>query len=173
VFWKKSQKSNFRESLNDLYPRLWRYCLVLAANQEQAKDLAQAACLRAIEKEDLYTTDTALDRWLFRIAKNIWLNELRSAAVRGNGGMAPLDELELADNSENPERFTMNKEIVLGVLSLPEAQREIVALVYIEGYSYRETADLLEIPIGTVMSRLSAARHKLTKKFEHYRASSL
>jgi len=72
--------------------------------------------------------------------------------------MAPLDELELADNSENPERFTMNKEIVLGVLSLPEAQREIVALVYIEGYSYRETADLLEIPIGTVMSRLSAAR---------------
>jgi len=153
-----------RNGISPLFPRLWRYCLVLTSNHDRANDLAQATCLRAIEKAHQFASGTTLDRWLFRIAQRIWFNELRSDAVRRGNGLSTIDEIEISDPSADPETNIYARQVLLSVMGLPEAQRLTVLLVYLEGYSYQEAADTLEIPIGTVMSRLSAARTKLSGK---------
>lgn len=166
MFGQKKSHNEVMHGLKPLYPRLWRYCLALTGRPEPADDLAQAACLRALEKSAQFQPGTHLDRWLFRIAKSVWLNELRSDAVRRGGGMSAIEDIELPDPKPGPEMNILAREVLLEVLALPEAQRVAVILVYVEGYSYKEAAALLEIPIGTVMSRLAASRAKLAGKFE-------
>ena len=161
----KESREEVDRGLSPLFPRLWRYCLVMTGNRERADDLAQAACLRAIEKSEQFRAGTKLDRWVFRIAQRIWLNELRAESVRRGGGMMALEEIDLPDPDPDPESNLMANEVLMGVLALPEAQRTTVLLAYVEGYSYKETAEALDIPIGTVMSRLSAARGKLASRF--------
>ncbi len=136
----------------------------MTGNRDWADDLAQAVCLKALEKADQYKPGTKLDRWLFTIAHNSWINELRKNAVRNSGGLANIDEIEIPDTKPDPESNILASEVLKEVMALPEAQRVAVILVYIEGYSYQEAADTLDIPIGTVMSRLSAARTKLANK---------
>ncbi len=171
IFWRKQQHNEVEKGLKELFPRLWRYCLVLTASSDRADDLSQSVCLRALQKSKQYQSGTDLDRWVFRIAKTMWFNELRADAVRQGGGLQVFEELDLPDTVNiNPEMGMINKDILVGVLALPEAQRIVVGLVYIEGYSYKEAAELLNIPIGTIMSRLSAARASLSKRFKHYQS---
>ena len=153
-----------RHGLPDLFPRLWRYCLALTSNRERANELAQAACLHALEKADLFQPGTHLDRWLFRLTQRLWLNEMRANAVRRGQGLLPVEELDLPDKKPDPHANLYAKEVLSAVVGLPEAQRVAVMLVYVEGYSYREAAGILEIPIGTVMSRLAAARKTLVSR---------
>ncbi|MEM8915108.1 MAG: RNA polymerase sigma factor [Pseudomonadota bacterium] len=150
-----------RQHLVSVFPRLWRYCLVLTGNPTQADDLAQAVCLRAIEKADAYSDDGRFDRWIFRMTQRVWLNELRATAVRRGGGMATIDEIDLPDPRSDTETNILARQVLLKIMGLPEAQRATVVLVYVEGYRYKEAADILEVPIGTVMSRLAAARRTL------------
>lgn len=161
MFGKKNSESEVKAGLRSLYPRLWRYCIVLTGNSERANDLAQSACLRGLEKSEQFEPGSQLDRWMFRIAQRIWLNELRSDAVRRGGGISPIEEIDIADGGPDPESNFFAREVLTEVFALPEAQRVAVVLAYVEGYSYKETAEILDIPIGTVMSRLSAARSKL------------
>ena len=144
-----------------LYPRLWRYALSLTAKREWAEDLAQQTCIRAIEKADLFQQGTHLDRWLFRMLHNLWINELRSVKVRTGQGLVAVEDTDLPDEKTQTESNIYATEVLSAVNNLPEAQRACVLLAYVEGYSYQETADILGTPIGTVMSRLSAARAKL------------
>ncbi len=153
-----------RRGLKPLFPRLWRFCLVMTGNRDRADDLAQAACLRALEKAEQFTPGTKLDSWVFRIAQRLWINELRKQAVRQGGGLAPIEEIDLPDNKSDPDANLVAREAVVEVMALPEAQRVTVLLVYVEGRSYQEAAETLEIPIGTVMSRLAAARAKLASR---------
>lgn len=169
---RKNSREAVREGLRSMYPRLWRYCLVLTGNRQRADDLAQSACVRAIERADQFATGTHLDRWVLRIAQRIWLNELRADSVRRGGGLATIEEIELADASPDPESNLLVREVLMEVMKLPEAQRETVVLVYVEGCSYKEAAEILAIPIGTVMSRLAAARGKLGDRFEHRKSNS-
>ena len=157
----RKKESQFSEGLRALYPRLWRYALVLTGAKDRADDLAQTACLRALEKRHQFQPGSFLDRWLFRIAQRTWYNELRSQAVRQGGGLVPLDATEIADPSRDATANYFAAQVLSEVLSLPEAQRLAVLLVYVEGYSYQEAAVIMEIPKGTVMSRLAAARAKL------------
>ena len=154
-----------KRELAGLYPRLWRYALVLTGTRADADDLAQAAVLRAIEKAHLFAAGTHLDRWVFRIAQRIWQNELRSSAVRRGQGLFSVDEIELPDKKPSAETNSLARQVLSEVGNLPEAQRATVMLVYVEGFTYAEAAELLGIPIGTVMSRLSAARGRLSKRF--------
>jgi RNA polymerase sigma-70 factor, ECF subfamily len=163
---KNNSVAEVRAGLGPLYPRLWRFCLVISGNAQSAADLAQATCLRALEKSLLFEPGSHLDRWLFRMAQRIWLNEMRAAAIRRGGGMVALDETEIADEKPGAETNIFAREVFRAVGALPEALRATVLLVYVEGHSYREAADVLEIPIGTVMSRLSAARKKLAERLE-------
>ena len=154
-------REEVRKGLHSLYPRLWRYCLALTGSRDRADDLAQAACLRALDKADQFQAGTELDRWMFRMTQRLWLNELRADTVRRGKGLLPIEETDLPDNKNDPQANLLARQVLSEVMKLPEAQRVTVLLVYMEGYSYREASDMLDIPIGTVMSRLAAARSKL------------
>lgn len=154
-------ETEVRTGIDKLLPRLWRFCLILTRDRTAADDLVQAACLRALEREHQFQPDTRLDRWIFRIAHSIWLNQLRSDKVRTGTGMLPSDEAELVDASAGPELNLYLSQVLSRVMELSEAQRMTVLLVYVEGYSYKEAADHLDVPIGTVMSRLAGARERL------------
>lgn len=148
----------------EVFPRLWRYAVALTGRRDWGDDLAQTTCLRALDKADQFEAGTHLDRWMFRMAQRIWLNELRSRKVRTGGGLVPVEEIDLPDKSPNAETNILARDVLNKVNALPEAQRQAVFLVYVEGYSYKEAAEMMEIPIGTVMSRLAAARKRLSQE---------
>lgn len=162
---KKSSRDVVRDAILEVYPRIVRYSLVLTGDKTQADDLAQAACLRALEKSDQFEPGTHCDRWIFRVTQRLWINERRKQAVRTGGGLAAIEEANIVDPKPGPESSLHARQVMMGVMELPEAQRTVVLLVYVEGYSYRDAAMILDIPIGTIMSRLSVARGKLVQKF--------
>ncbi len=92
---------------------------------------------------------------------NLWINELRSRKVRTGEGLVAVEETPIVDAKPDAESNIFTTQVLNAVNTLPEAQRACVMLAYVEGYRYHETADILGVPIGTVMSRLSAARAKL------------
>lgn len=144
------------DGLPGVYPRLWRFCLVLCKDRAAADDLAQNTCARALEKADQFTPGTHLDRWLFVMARRLWLNNQRAGKLRQ--GVVAVDDTELTDPAPPTETNILAREVFTMIQALPEAQRMTALLVYVEGQTYREAADILDIPVGTVMSRLSAVR---------------
>jgi RNA polymerase sigma-70 factor (ECF subfamily) len=141
--------------------RLWRYGLVLSGNRDTAEELVQATCVRALERAHQFQAGTRLDRWLISILHSIWLNEVRSRKVRQGQGLVDADAVLVFDGLRATEANILAGQVLREVQGLPEAQRETVYLVYVEGMTYREAADVLAVPIGTVMSRLAAARGRL------------
>ena len=158
-----SDHAGVRNGLNGLLPRLWRFCHVLTGDRSTADDLAQSACLRALERAAQFQPGTRLDQWVFRIAQSIWFNQRRAEKVRRGFGTVPAEEAGLATGAGDAEANIYLTQVLSSVMELPEAQRVTVLLVYVEGFSYQEAADMLDIPIGTVMSRLAAARGRLSR----------
>lgn len=147
--------------MGDVYPRLWRYAVALTGRRDWGDDLAQTTCLRALDKADQFEVGTHLDRWMFRMCQRVWLNEIRSRKVRTGQGTMPVEEIDISDNSPHTEVNILARQVLSQVNALPEAQRQGVLLVYVEGFSYKEAAEIMDIPVGTVMSRLAGARKKL------------
>jgi len=133
---------------------------VLSHRRDVADDLVQATCVRALERAAQFTPGTRLDRWLFSILHSVWLNEVRSQLIRRGQGFVDVDELT---GAENHDASVWSNEIMQRVTRLPEAQRDTVFLVYVEELSYREAAEVLNVPVGTVMSRLATARVTLAQ----------
>ncbi|MBX6322945.1 MAG: RNA polymerase sigma factor [Rhodospirillaceae bacterium] len=150
-----------RDGLAAELGRLWRFGLVLSGSRSAAEDLVQATCLRALERAHQFVPGTRLDRWLLAILHSIWLNELRSARYRRGQGLVDAEAGLAFDGVAGLETNIMAAQVLAEVQALPEAQRETVFLVYVEGFTYREAASLLGVPVGTVMSRLAAARERL------------
>jgi len=142
-------------------PRLWRYGLVLSGNRDTAEDLVQATCVRALERAHQFEVGTRLDRWLISILHSIWLNEVRARKVRQGQGLVDADAVLVFDGLKDTETNILAAQVLREVQDLPEVQRETLYLVYVEGLTYREAADTIAVPIGTIMSRLAAARAKL------------
>ncbi|MBX5188335.1 RNA polymerase sigma factor [Rhizobium sp. NZLR3b] len=157
-----ASEADIRSGLTENLARLWRYGLVLSHQRDVADDLVQATCVRALEHADQFVPGTRLDRWLFSILHSIWLNEIRSRRVRQGQGFVDARETLTFDGAHATETQVMAGQVLKRVNALPEAQRTVVFLAYVEGLSYREVASILDIPIGTVMSRLAAARAKLS-----------
>jgi RNA polymerase sigma-70 factor (ECF subfamily) len=147
--------------------RVWRFALALSGAPDVADDLVQATCLRALERYHQVTSHERLDSWLMTICRSIWLNEVRSRSVRRAQALSVTPEADLVAIGPDSETNIFASEVFTQVMHLPEAQRETVMLVFVEGYSYREAAALLEVPIGTIMSRLSNARRKLKAVMQH------
>jgi RNA polymerase sigma-70 factor (ECF subfamily) len=124
--------------------------------------LVQEACLRAFARLDQWQPGTRLDSWMFRIIHNIWIDQKRASKVRG--AVIDLDsapEIAGPDGRDVVERrMTLNR-VLEAMDKLPQEHRELIALVSIEGVSYQEAASILQIPIGTVTSRLVRARRAL------------
>jgi RNA polymerase sigma-70 factor, ECF subfamily len=165
MIWRKNSRSEVSQGLKPLYPRIWRYCMALTGNRDKAGDLAQSVCLRALEKSERFEPGSRLDLWIFKITQRLWLNQIRADAVRQHGTMIDIVEVDIIDTKPNPESNLLTRDVLRKVMALPETQRATVMLVYVEGFSYREAAGVLNIPIGTVMSRLAAARAKLADEF--------
>jgi RNA polymerase sigma-70 factor (ECF subfamily) len=143
----------------DLLPRLRRFAYGLTGSVEEGDDLVQATCERAIRAIDTWQAGTRMDSWMFRIARNQFFNQIRAAKVRG-------PHLELADNDSRLQvdgAGAVESQLTLAAVRrlaarLPEEQRSVLMLVCVEGLPYKEVAQILDLPIGTVTSRLARAR---------------
>jgi RNA polymerase sigma-70 factor (ECF subfamily) len=156
------------EDLPALLPRLWRFALRLAGDRHDAEDLVQRACVRALERRHQLQPGTATLNWLFSIVHSVWLNEVRARQIRSHGCIQWTEELAdtVADPAaSNPQTYVLQQQIIAAVEKLPDAQRAVMLLVAVEGLSYREAATVLEVPIGTVMSRLARARLTIGESF--------
>lgn len=141
-----------------LIPRLHRFAWALTGSRAEADDLTQATLERALAHRGGFTAETPLEAWAIRVAKNLWLDQLRRKKVRD----VAVDPAMLGGGeTEGPERRLQAREALAALQALPEGQREVAALVLVEGYSYQEAATALRTPIGTVMSRLARARRAL------------
>jgi RNA polymerase sigma-70 factor (ECF subfamily) len=147
-------------------PRLRRYALLLTRNQARADDLVQDTLARAWDKRRLWQAGSNLRAWLFTIMHNLHVNQC--ALARREAGTVSLDSdesgaaLAVADPSNQLDRVELH-ELVQQVGRLPAEQREVLLMAAVEGMGYKEIAAALDIPIGTVMSRLSRARDKLRR----------
>lgn len=150
-----------------LLPRLRRFARGLAGTADQADDLVQAACERALSRIAQWTPGTRLDSWMFRIVQTIWLDERRAVKVRSGEGTIEAEEVgsELsADGVREMEAHLTFDAVRRAMTKLPEEQRTVLMLVCVEGQTYKEAAETLSIPIGTVMSRLARARVALMRQ---------
>lgn len=153
---------DFRELLVESLPRLRRFAVALTGSIDEGDDLAQAAVERALVNAGKWQPGWRFESWMFKIAQNIWIDRRRAGKVRGIS--VPLEDAPLAsveDGNAIAENRLMASKARQAIAELPLEQRSVVALVLIEGLSYREAAEVLEVPAGTIMSRLSRARRAL------------
>jgi RNA polymerase sigma-70 factor (ECF subfamily) len=150
---------NIHEQIVALLPRLRRFARNLARNPHDADDVVQIAVERALTRLDQWRSDARLDSWMFKIVRNAWIDELRWRGRRDKVFLA-------AEAGENVGTDSMARETDLlamqsAMARLPQEQREAVGLVLVEGLPYREAADVLDVPIGTLTSRLARGREAL------------
>jgi RNA polymerase sigma-70 factor, ECF subfamily len=151
--------TGFPQQLVELLPRLRRFARALTRTDSDADDLTQAAIERALMHAASWQPGTRLDSWLFRIAQNLWRDELRAHRRRSE----PLEEEGIAgeDGRVTFQRQLEVRDVARAFDELPEDQRVVMALVVLDGMQYSEAAHTLGVPMGTVMSRLARARSRL------------
>ncbi|MGN6549948.1 MAG: sigma-70 family RNA polymerase sigma factor [Pararhizobium sp.] len=159
--------SRFLDEIEECVPALRRYARALTHDADRADDLVQDCLERALRKRALWRPTGPLKAWLFRMLLNIYRNELRyrrrSGIAVGLDGISPRQEP--FTGSAAPGRLAL-AETARAMQTLPEDQRAALLLVALEGMSYAEAADILGIPIGTLMSRLGRARAELRRLTE-------
>ena len=148
-----------RAELMSLIPRLRRFALAMTGSRADGDDLVQDTLERALLRLDQWRPDTKLDAWVFRIAKNLWIDQIRSRRARERVVVSDPDaEAPGIDGRSAMEAALTLSKALQALASLPEEQRIVITLVQIEGFTYREAAEILGIPEGTVTSRLVRAR---------------
>lgn len=157
------RRFSFGTRLDALRPRLYRLAFSWCKDAFQADDLVQEAMARALQKRSQLRDEEMLDRWVTRILANLWMDLIRRSG-REDSLEIIQEELRVDDDLE-PEclhcRDEMIERVRKAVMRLPEGQRMVVTLVDLEEFSYRDVSAILDVPIGTVMSRLSRGRQAL------------
>jgi RNA polymerase sigma-70 factor (ECF subfamily) len=178
-----ADKATFVEDTEPFMDSLYSTALRLTGNRADAEDLVQETYLRAYRSYESFETGTNLRAWLFRILTNAHINRYRARQRRP-------EETELEDIEDlylyrriRPENhqgqsaedqlmdYFSEAEVVKAVEALPDAYRMAVLLADVEGFSYKEIAEILDIPVGTVMSRLHRGRKSLQKELYEFAAS--
>ncbi|QPC99423.1 MULTISPECIES: RNA polymerase sigma factor [Qipengyuania] len=156
----KTLSTSFEQDLLALLPRLRRFAVGLCGNPADGDDLCQMSLERALANRSKWQEGTRLDSWMYRVMRNIWIDEGRATtrrretfvhedaglSVGGDGAQEHAVELSMVDRA-------MQK--------LPDDQREAVLLVMVEGYAYKEAAEIVGCPVGTLNSRLVRGRDAL------------
>lgn len=152
----------FETELVTLLPRLRRFAHGLCKDAAEADDLTQMCVERALRSRNQWQAGTRLDSWAYRILRNLWIDTARSRS-RKQKFEAPPEEAEFVgqDPREQIETSLELQRAMMAMQRLPDEQREIVALILIEGFGYREVSEMLDLPIGTVSSRLVRGRTAL------------
>ena len=153
---------SFENELVSLLPRLRRFAHGLSRSPSDADDLTQATIERALRSRDQWQPGTRLDSWAYRIMRNLWIDTARSRS-RKDKVEAPEEEGERVgeDPTAAMDASVDLSRVMAAMERLPDEQREVVALILIEGFGYREAAEMLDVPIGTVSSRLVRGRTAL------------
>lgn len=157
-----SAPENTRSDIAAMLPRLRRFARALTGNVSDADDIVQIAVERALMRIDQFQQGTRLDSWLFSITRNAWIDEARSRTRRGKV-FASAEAGEQVGYGGEAEVHTKLEadDVWTAMRKLPDEQREAVALVCVEGLAYREAAETLGVPIGTLTSRLARGREAL------------
>lgn len=151
-----------RAELVSLLPRLRRFAYGLTGNAQTADDLVQAGCLKAIERWHQWQPGTSLASWMFRILQTTWVDDFRTRQrQQTEADSEALDALAGEDGRIVVESRSDARVVRKLIAQFPEEQRVVLMMITIDGLSYKEAAQALDVPIGTVMSRLARARGKL------------
>ena len=177
-----ADRRTFEEDALQFAPHLYSAALRMTRNPSDAEDLVQETFLKAYRAYDTFEAGTNLKAWLYRILTNTFINKYRRESRRPDEvDLGELEDLYLyrrvgaeatADASRSPEDILLEglveADIKAAVESLPEHFRIPVLLADLGGFSYKEIAEILDIPIGTVMSRLHRGRKALEKALFEY-----
>lgn len=144
-----------------LLPRLRRFGLALTGSLADADDLVQAACERALGRAGQLRDHARLDAWIYGIMRNLWTDEVRARRVRSHDSLDDMAEIVGSDGAAAADGQVMLATVRRCLARMSAEHRGVLILVCVDGLSYREAASVLGVPIGTVMSRLSRARHEL------------
>lgn len=170
---------DFGEEALDHLDTLYRGALRLTRDAHQARDLVQETYVRALRYKHSFQAGTNMRAWLFAIMRNLFWDRFKGSrpdtvSLDDVGDFALYDKLK--DASDLPEGSVLDKiaatEVVSAIEKLPPLHREVVMLVDVEGFAYKEASEALGIPIGTVMSRLHRARRQLQKSLFDYAVES-
>jgi RNA polymerase sigma-70 factor, ECF subfamily len=155
---------SFNDQLIALLPRLRRFARGLSGSAVEADDLVQAACERALSRSHQFQEGTRFDSWMFRIVQTIWIDQLRARDVRKEEH----DGDAVRIGTDSPVRLVEARlelrEIRAALQTIPPEQRAALMLVTVEGLSYKEAAEVANVPVGTIMSRLARARAALVNR---------
>jgi len=143
-------------------PRMRRFARSLARDPDRADDLVQAACQRALERLSQVREGTRLDSWLYRIIYTRWIDKVRRGTTR-SAHLVVLagEDVPAAANAKAAKDMATALDIKSALAKLPAEHHAAITLVSVEGYSYEEAASVLDIPVGTVASRVARARNML------------
>lgn len=148
-----------RAQLGELLPRLRRFARVITRNVQDADDLVQASVEKALTRAAQWRPDSRLESWMFGIMKNAWIDEIRARRRRERVHAPEEAGATVGDASAEAHEIVLSVQAAME--RLPEEQRLAVALVLVEGLSYKEASEVLGIPIGTLTSRLARGREAL------------
>lgn len=144
----------------ELLPRLRRFAIGLAGHPADGDDLCQMTIERALTRKDQFQQGTRLDSWMYRIMRNIWIDESRARSRRSETFVGEEAGLAVGADGAQEANIALN-DIDRAMQRLPDEQREAVLLVMVEGYSYKEAAAIVDCPVGTLNSRLVRGRDAL------------
>lgn len=158
-----SDTNDIRAEMVRLLPRLRAFGRSLTGSQDQADDLVQASVEKALRNIGGFQPGTRLDAWLFRIMRNTWIDTIRARRDTSDIDAEGAQELVGEDGRHTMEHRLHLADVRRAMDRLPEEQRSVLMLVCVEGMRYREASEVLGVPEGTVMSRLSRARLALAE----------
>ena len=156
----------FGDQLIAVLPRLRRFARGLTGTAADADDVVQAACERALARQHQFQEGTRFDSWMFRIVQTIWIDQIRAREVRKEDGEAAEERLGSDEAVRRVEARIALAEVRRAVDHLAPDQRAVLLLVTVDGLSYKEAAEVLQVPVGTVMSRLARARVALQAQLD-------
>jgi RNA polymerase sigma-70 factor (ECF subfamily) len=155
---------DLRVELVEMMPRLRRFAIALTRSLVDADDLVQTACERALSHGDQLRSETKIGPWMYMIMRNLWIDEIRARRTHLHDGVEVAHAIMGDDGEALMERNNAWAAVRRALSELPMQQRVVLTLVCVEGMSYKETAEILAIPIGTVTSRVARGREALHKQ---------
>lgn len=161
----------FADQLIAVLPRLRRFARGLSRSVTDADDLVQAACERALARRHQFQEGTRFDSWMFRIVQTIWIDQVRARDVRKENGDVAEERLGSDEPVRRVEARLALDEVRRAVHRLQPDQRTALLLVTVEGLSYKEAAEVMQVPVGTIMSRLARARLALQLQLDAPRST--
>jgi RNA polymerase sigma-70 factor, ECF subfamily len=159
-----SPPSDIGDQLIAFLPNMRRFALSLSRAPDVADDLVQQACERALASSASFEPGTRFDAWMFRIIRNLWIDRTRRQKTAGpSEDVYERHDLMGEDGQQVADARQELSSVREALEAMPEDQRAIIMLVCVDDLSYRDAAEVLNVPIGTVMSRLARARKRLAE----------